>query len=37
MTQPLPRGYLSTCGWLETPELLWGKGIGAWVKDKEVA
>lgn len=29
------RGGLST--WLETPELLWGQGAGARVKDEEVA
>lgn len=34
-TQPVPGGGLST--WLETPELLWGQGAGARVKDEEVA
>lgn len=36
-TQPVPRGDLSTCAWLETPQLLWGQRAGARVKDKEVA
>lgn len=36
-TQPVPRENLSMCGWLETPELLWGQGAGSRVKDKKVA